>query len=457
LCATFASSKNNQEMDLNQSKCWKNAEAGLNGNLSIYKKKRLIIFNCINAFGFLLGICWFAQNIFLNKINISVVNILLAAAPIVITFFSFLLIFAQKHKVAIYLHTMLIPVAVFVGNMFFKEGSALLYILIYSIFPFFFHTKFYKITLHYILVIALYLITFQQMALHQVGSNGILFSYWFQIAAFVFFYAVLFLVKVQVLAYERILKNNKAVLNNKNNELIKLLGLKDQIFTVIAHDIIVPLNSMQMIATQIIDEGYDKELLEEVFPVMNDEIIKTKNLFTNLLDWSKAQLEGKGKETSDVQVYEVADIVLQQISQQAKLKNIKITNNIDKQIIANVNYNNLMVAMRNLLVNAIKFTPEKGSIKLGTKVNEDSVQLNITDSGDGITSEVIKRIFGEDIYTSVGTNQETGNGFGLKISRELIKQNGGSVFCESTKVGEGSTFAIKMKIGKPYSDLELVA
>ena len=185
--------------------------------------------------------------------------------------------------------------------------------------------------------------------------------------------------------------------------------------------------------------------MEEFFPIMSDEIAKTRNLFSNLLDWSQAQLEGKGKESEDVKINEVAGLVCDQINEMAKTKNIKIVNDIDKNILANVNKGNLMVAIRNLMVNAIKFTNIDGAITLYTSSLAGFVQLNITDTGVGMTEEVKKKIFGDNIYTTIGTNMESGNGFGLKISRDLIKQNGGQVFCENSHVGIGTTFAIKMK------------
>jgi two-component system, sensor histidine kinase and response regulator len=437
--------------------CEMNAQLGMDENLSDYKKKRLIIFNSINVFSFLLAVSWFLHVVILPANNITSTDVVINLIPVVASFVACLLIKKRKYQLAIYANTVVIPIGIFISNLHLQEGSGLLYLTIYAIFPFFFHTKFYKIFFHYLFVVSLYGVSSYYMNLHVESLNKIVFSSWLQVAVFVFFFAVLYLVKVQVLSYESLLKKNKELLKVNNEELKKLLTLKDQIFTVIAHDIIIPLNSMQMISSQIIEEGYDREILEEVFPVMNDEIIKTKNLFSNLLDWSKAQLEGRGQDTTNVMIADVAAIVLNQVEEQARLKNIKIINEVNAEMVADINKDNLMVATRNLIINAIKFTATGGTIKLVSKEINEYVQLNIVDTGKGITNEVIKKIFGEDIYTSTGTNEETGNGFGLKISRELIKQNGGSVFCETSTLGVGSTFSIKMKKAKKVDGLELVA
>ena len=424
--------------------CELTSKNGLSDELSLYKKKRLFIFNSINIFGFLLAICWFINATFLSKQQNTLQLIALNLVPCIISLCCIVLVNFKQYKIAIYINTLLIPITIFISNIYLQEGSVLLYLTIYLSFPFFFHSKFHKILVHYLFIVLLYALSIYMLNLHH-PDNKIIFTAWLQIAEFIFFFAVFFLVKKQVVAYENLLKRNKEILDIKNEEMIKLLTLKDQILSVIAHDIMVPLNSMKTISNQIIDDNYDRASMEEFFPIMNDEIAKTKNLFSNLLDWSKAQLEGKGKDSEDVNIHEVVDLVYAQINKLAKSKNIKIVNDIDKNIMANVNRGNLMVAIRNIMVNAIKFTNKDGAVTLYTSKVAGFVQLNITDTGIGMSEEVKKKIFADDIYTTFGTNMESGNGFGLKISRELIKQNGGNVFCENSYVGIGTTFAIKMK------------
>ena len=424
--------------------CALNANNGVDENLSVYKKKRLVIFNSINIFGFMLSLSWFIHSIFLGSQQNTFLLIILNLLPSLISLCSIVLVYFKQYKIAIYANTLLIPLAIFVSNIYLQEGSVLLYLTIYLTFPFFFHSKFYKILAHYLFIVLLYALSINMLNLHH-PDNKIIFTPWLQVAEFIFFFAVFFLVKKQVVAYENLLKKNKEILDSKNLEMIKLLTLKDQILGVIAHDIMVPLNSMKTISNQIIDDNYDRASMEEFFPVMNDEITKTKNLFSNLLDWSKAQLEGRGKESEQVNIFEVVELIHDQLLETAKAKNIKIVNDVEKNIIANVNRGNLMVAIRNLIVNAIKFTNNDGAVTLYTSTTIGFVLLNITDTGVGMTEEVKKKIFEDEIYTSLGTNMESGNGFGLKISSSLIRQNGGQVFCENSDLGIGTTFVIKMK------------
>ncbi len=421
------------------------SKIGIDENLSTYKKKRLLVFNRLNSFGLLMAICWFGFTTSFE--NHGAIYVVLNFLPCLISIATYFLMHSKKYKFAIYTNTILIPLALSLASIKVQEVSVLLYLIIYSILPFFYHSKFYKIVAHYIYVIALYGFALYFFQTHDY-VRSIVFSPLMQATELLFLFATLYIVKIQVMAYEKLLKQNKKSLDFKNKELTQMLILKDQIFTVISHDIIVPLVGLKNMSEDIINEGYSAEELKTVFPMMIDEINKTHSLFTNLLDWSKAQQEGKGNITTDLAIADVLDKVLEQIHSQAQKKNISIVNDVDETIIVNANLNNLSVAIRNLVVNAIKFTPEAGVVSLTTSIHENFVQLNITDTGIGIDNTTLDKIFGSELYSSKGTDAETGNGFGLKISNELLKQNGGYVFCESSEKAVGSTFVIKLPVGK---------
>jgi signal transduction histidine kinase len=421
------------------------SKIGIDDTLSAYKKKRLLVFNRLNSFGLLMAICWF---VFTTSFKShSPIYVVLNFLPCLISIVTYFLMYTKKYKFAIYTNTILIPLALSLASIKVQEVSVLLYLIIYSILPFFYHSKFYKIVAHYVYVILLYGFALYFFQTHDY-VRYIFFSPLMQVAELLFLFATLYIVKMQVMAYEKLLKQNKESLDFKNKELTQMLILKDQIFTVISHDIIVPLVGLKNMSEDIINEGYSAEELKAVFPMILDEINKTHNLFTNLLGWSKAQQEGRGNITTDFAIAHVVDKVLEQIYYQAQKKNVNIVNDVDETFMVNANFDNLSVAIRNLVVNAIKFTPEAGVISLTTSMHENDVQLNISDTGIGIDKDTVEKIFGTELYSSKGTAAETGNGFGLKISSELLKQNAGSVFCQSSEKGVGSTFVIKLPVGK---------
>ena len=423
------------------------SKVGINENLSVYKVKKIIVFNRLNAFGFLVAVCWFFQN---NSTTVSAKNtlfIVLNILPVIISVASFFLMNIKKYKAAINVNFILMPLALTVASIVIKEGSVLLYLVIYSVFPFFYNRSIVKMALQYSYVISLYAVSLYYFHINYTNNNFI-FSPFLQVVEFLFLFATLFSVKIQVLAYEKSLRKNELKLDLKNEELQKLLHLKDQIFTVVSHDIMTPLVGLKNIVSDIIEEGEGEAELKQILPIIVDEINKTHNLFRNLLDWSKTQLEGRGNITTDVSLYDIACIATGQVNKQANCKAITIINEVDTDITANVNFDNFLLATRNLLINAVKFTAVGGVVTLNSCVENNIVQFNIKDTGVGISPEKMNSLFSDDLYTSPGTSAESGNGFGLKISKDLIAQNGGTVTCEKSVVGKGSVFSIKLPIGK---------
>jgi signal transduction histidine kinase len=426
--------------------CDKISQVGMEDSFSIYKKKRVVIFNRLNAFGLLLSLCWFLYILLTTDLNPTI--IFLNLCPFLISFASFILMYFKKQKLAIYSNTLLIPLALSVASIYIKEGSVLLYLIIYSVFPFFYHTRFAKVIVHFLFIALLYTFSLYNIEQHFAIGVTSIFSPLLQIAELLFLFIILFSVKVQVLAYEKALVKNKELLKNKNEELTKLLVLKDQIFTVIAHDIIVPLTSIRNLTKEALVEKYNAEEIREIFPVMADEITKTHDLFHNLLEWSKGQMNGSAKITNDHFISKIATKAIEQVYFQARNKHISIANEIENDITAHINADNILVALRNLLMNAIKYSNKGGAIVVDATEANGFTFIRVIDNGVGMDKEKIKKVFGNDFYSSAGTSAETGNGFGLKICKELLQQNSGTVYCESSNVGHGSTFVIKVPEAK---------
>jgi signal transduction histidine kinase len=427
---------------------------GLEDSLSTYAAKRLLIFNRLNAFGFLLAVTWFLYNIKTLISEHEVWFIFINLVPCIVGLVCAFLMYKQKYKTAIYTNFIITPLSLSIATVVMHEGSILLFLLIYSIFPFFYNRKIVRIVLQFGYAILLYVSALYFLELNHIGQSHF-FSPLFQAIGIVFLFITLYSIKVQVMLYEKLLNRNKIELDVKNRELNKLLQLKNTIFTVISHDIIVPLIGLKNMSTEILKEGYNKVELNEIFSLMNDEIHKTHDLFRNLLDWSKSQIDGRGDITTDINVHEIANKVIEQVAALADKKNITIICKFDNEHFVKVNQHNILVALRNLLVNAIKFTHVGGKIMLTSRIDEKLLYISIKDTGIGIQADKVKKIFSKDFYTSIGTNAEGGNGFGLKICKELIQQNDGNVYCENSIVGEGSTFVIALPIGKSVNEYVL--
>lgn len=121
-------------------------------------------------------------------------------------------------------------------------------------------------------------------------------------------------------------------------------------------------------------------------------------------------------------------------------KNIKLTDATPDEFIINCDVNMITTVVRNLVSNAIKFTPEGGEIKIFTEENDQEVIVSVQDSGIGIAKEDIAKLFRIDVHhTTIGTSDEKGTGLGLILCKEFIDKHNGRIWVES-EPGRGATF-----------------
>ena len=110
--------------------------------------------------------------------------------------------------------------------------------------------------------------------------------------------------------------------------------------------------------------------------------------------------------------------------------------------------NMLQTVIRNLVSNAVKFTPKGGKVSLSAKANSDkSVEISIQDTGIGMSQAIVDNIFRPDVATSrKGTDGEPSTGLGLLLCKEFIEKHSGRIWAES-EVGKGSTFSFTIPDG----------
>lgn len=132
--------------------------------------------------------------------------------------------------------------------------------------------------------------------------------------------------------------------------------------------------------------------------------------------------------------------VIELIQSSANAKNISIQLNSDDSLVVNADKNMLNTVLRNLISNAVKFTNNDGKIIISTKKKHKNTIISIIDNGIGINSKDIDKIFDKSLlFTSIGTNEEKGTGFGLKLCHDFIEKHGGKIWVESEE-GKGTTF-----------------
>ncbi len=241
-------------------------------------------------------------------------------------------------------------------------------------------------------------------------------------------------------------KNNE--IRTKNMKLAELNATKDKFFSIISHDLKNPFQTL-LFAFDALQNNYSKmsaNRISEYLKRMNQAANKGYSLLVNLLEWARLQNDSIAVNKKTLSLKKVVNEVVGLNLEMAEKKSIKITYQIADNIKLYCDKYMLSTILRNLISNAIKFTPENGNISIVAKLRDDFWLIGVLDSGVGINSEDISKLFRIDIHhTTIGTGKEKGTGLGLILCQEFVEKNGGKIWVESEKnVGTEIWFSIPM-------------
>lgn len=236
---------------------------------------------------------------------------------------------------------------------------------------------------------------------------------------------------------EKELTKSKAAAESAN-------ATKDKFFKIISHDLKSPFNSIIGFSNLLNTEydSLDNLKRKNYIQKINTSSLYAFNLLENLLTWARTQTDEIKINKENINLKKLVATSISTYLFNADSKNISIINNIPPELIISIDENTALTFIRNIVSNAIKFTHTGGSITIDSYFNEDSISIHITDTGVGMSDEVIDNLFKIDKGISTeGTNNEKGTGLGLILCKEFIERNGGSISVKS-EVNKGSEFII---------------
>lgn len=244
----------------------------------------------------------------------------------------------------------------------------------------------------------------------------------------------------------KVLQIANDTVRNQNVQLTELNATKDKFFSIISHDLKGPLNSLTSFSGLLINHT-DSLSKDEIKMLANDLDKSLKNLFAlleNLLEWSRSQTGNIEFKSEPFDLTAMLQQNKELLSAQAGNKKITIENNVHSAIQVNAHRHSVNTVVRNLISNAIKFTPEGGKITLSAKPEQNRLVVSIADNGVGMSKEVIDKLFRIDTkHTTKGTANEKGTGLGLILCKDFIEKNGGKIWVTS-EPGKGSVFSFDL-------------
>lgn len=272
-----------------------------------------------------------------------------------------------------------------------------------------------------------------------------------------FFIALSVLLVVLVLVFVYFISQNRKInqqltigmaeleLKNKENEkqremLSQLNQVKDRFFSIISHDLRNNLTTMKLYFDLVSSPEYKESGKSQLGKDVAGSVQNTIDLLENLLVWASGQIKGVEVLPKKINLHQMAEINCQMLMSMAYQKNISLVNETDEDacILADENMVNLI--LRNLLSNALKFTPDGGSVTILSQEDDEFHQIIVLDNGVGIKQEKLKDLFIAHINVSTqGTGNEKGTGLGLMLCKDFIERNGGQIWVESEE-GKGSSF-----------------
>ncbi|MGK2861308.1 MAG: sensor histidine kinase [Chitinophagaceae bacterium] len=421
---------------------------GVSDEMNEYEKSRLGIFNYLNLFQLISGIIVPILGIFQGgKIPIS--GWLIACLPPLLSIFILYLNKRQKFQDALVVYFIFYPfftcLSYINGINFGIELSFILYgvlavFFIRDIGYMIFSISFSMIS-YFILTVVLKKYPYQ---LEQINYVGYLIN---QSLAIIYIFYGLYLIKKENTNYQASMQIHNAVLKKNNGEIQKqaqeldeLNSLKSKLFSVISHDLKAPMYALRNLFDDMQKLDMPAEEIKSMIPDVKNDLNFTVSLMDNLLQWAKSQMQAHTVNADFINVKEMIEEVMKLLYLQAEAKKIHIENKASDGFLAWADRDMINLVLRNLVSNAIKFSPSGAKISIGTFDQSLFTEIYVKDSGKGISKEELQKIGGQEFYSSNGTAQEQGTGLGLMLCKEFLAKNNGKLTIQS-EPGKGSVFS----------------
>jgi signal transduction histidine kinase len=431
---------------------------GITDELDDHERSKLSIFNQLNFFQCITGVMVPIAAL-IRTTALPGEGWVIASLPALISILVLVLNANYKYQAALLAYFILYPVFICISYINGMSLGVELSFIMYGILSVFFIQDIGYMLFSISLSMVCYFMLSVAWKNYPYQLEAINFTAYLlnQLLAIGYIFYGLYLIKKENTNYEyHILSKNRQLhksnleiqkqakqLQRQAEELNQLNSLKNKLFSIISHDLKSPMYALRNLFDNVQKYNLPAKEIKSLIPDIKKDLNYTVGLMENLLQWAKSQMESHTVHPQEVDVKHLIDEVMQLFHLQAENKKIYIDTKANSAVIAWADKDMVNLVLRNLISNAIKFTPEGGCIQVGANELLSFVEIYVQDSGMGITREAMQKINQCDFYTSNGTAHETGTGLGLMLCKEFLTKNGGHMIIES-EPGTGSTFSFTL-------------
>ncbi|MBE9582912.1 HAMP domain-containing histidine kinase [Mucilaginibacter sp. JRF] len=232
---------------------------------------------------------------------------------------------------------------------------------------------------------------------------------------------------------------------HKAEELEQSNVTKNKLYAILAHDLRAPLSSIQNYLEILSQFKLEEDERMSIKKELLNATQNTQKMLSNLLTWTKSQMEGVNVNLATIQLTDVLQTTLQIQKNEAQRKGITLINNLEDIAPVVADPDMLQLIVRNLINNAIKFSNSGDTIEINSAYDEQECCISIIDTGIGIPPDQQTEMFSLKARSTYGTRNEKGVGLGLLLCKEFTELQGGKIWF-SSEPGKGTTFCLGLKI-----------
>jgi len=247
-------------------------------------------------------------------------------------------------------------------------------------------------------------------------------------------------------------QQNRIILE-QNAALGSLNQVKDKIFSVISHDLRSPLAILEGMLFLLRDNKLERDQFQEFTDELWRDMKNTAYMMDNLLNWASSQMKGIRVKADDFEITSIFNREFELLQTLSRQKEVRLSHQLLKPVLVYADPDMIKVVLRNLISNAIKFTPAGKSIHISGQIKGAFLEICVQDAGIGIPEKDQHKIFSNIYYSTSGTQNERGCGLGLPLSKDFVELNQGCIWFDS-QPGNGTSFFFTIPLSEEDTNLQ---